>query len=62
MTKPYSNDFRQLVILLFQQQRISIGRASQLVKMHLLQFQRELAIRKTPIHYDIADFEKVCTI
>lgn len=47
----------ELVILLFQQKRISIGRASRLVNMHLLQFQHELAIRKIPVHYDVADFE-----
>lgn len=47
----------ELVILLFQQKRISIGRASRLVNMHLLQFQHELATRKIPIHYDVADFE-----
>jgi predicted HTH domain antitoxin len=47
----------ELVILLFQQKRISIGRASRLVNMHLLQFQHELAIRKIPIHYDVSDFE-----
>jgi predicted HTH domain antitoxin len=47
----------ELVVLLFQQKRISIGKASRLANMHLLQFQHELAIRKIPIHYDVEDFE-----
>jgi predicted HTH domain antitoxin len=45
----------ELVILLFQQKRISIGKASRLANMHLLQFQHELATRKIPIHYDVTE-------
>jgi len=47
----------ELIILLFQRKKISIGKASQLAQMPLLQFQHELAIRKIPIHYDESDLE-----
>ena len=47
----------EIIVMLFQQKRISIGKASYLAGMHLLQFQHELASRKIPVHYEIADFE-----
>lgn len=47
----------ELIILLFQKNKISIGKASQLAQMPLLEFQHELAIRKISIHYDESDLE-----
>lgn len=47
----------ELIILLFQRKKISIGKASQLAQMPLLEFQHELAIRNIPIHYDEKDLE-----
>lgn len=47
----------ELIILLFQRQKISIGKASELAQMPLLQFQHELASRNIPIHYDESDLE-----
>ena len=47
----------ELIILLFERKKISIGKASQLAKMPLLQFQNELALRNINIHYDEADLE-----
>ena len=47
----------ELTILLFQKKKISIGKASHLVGMHLLQFQQELARRQIPVHYDVEEFE-----
>nr|WP_275414306.1 UPF0175 family protein [Spirulina major] len=47
----------ELIILLFQQKKIGIGKAANLVNMNLLQFQHELAIRKISVHYEIADLE-----
>ncbi|MTJ09968.1 UPF0175 family protein [Anabaena sp. UHCC 0204] len=47
----------ELIILLFQRKKISIGKASQLAKMPLLQFQNELAMRNINIHYDETDLE-----
>ncbi|WP_338422929.1 UPF0175 family protein [Anabaena sphaerica] len=43
--------------MLFQINKISIGKASQLAKMPLLQFQNELAIRNINIHYDETDLD-----
>jgi predicted HTH domain antitoxin len=47
----------ELIILLFQIKKISIGKASELAQMPLLQFQHELAIRNIPVHYDESDLE-----
>lgn len=47
----------ELIILLFQKNNISIGKASQLAQMPLLQFQNELAKRNITIHYDESDLE-----
>jgi predicted HTH domain antitoxin len=47
----------ELIILLFQRNKISIGKASQLAQIPLLQFQQELATRKIPVHYDESDLE-----
>ncbi|MCE2698013.1 MAG: UPF0175 family protein [Nostocales cyanobacterium LE14-WE4] len=40
-----------------QRKKISIGKASQLAKMPLLQFQNELAMRNINIHYDETDLD-----
>lgn len=47
----------ELIILLFQKNNISIGKASQLAQMPLLQFQNELAKRNIFVHYDESDLE-----
>ena len=47
----------ELIILLFERKKISIGKASQLAKMPLLQFQNELAMRNINIHYDETDLD-----
>ena len=41
----------KLAILLFQEERISLGQASKLANLHLVEFQKELAKRNIPIHY-----------
>ena len=48
--------FREIVLLLFQQKKISIGKASHLLEMNLLQFQSLIASRDISIHYDVEDF------
>ena len=47
----------ELIILLFQRKKISIGKASQLAQLPLLEFQHQLAIRNISIHYDESDLE-----
>lgn len=49
---------RELALLLFQQEKLSLGKASQLAKMTKLEFQHLLASRRIPVHYDVADFEQ----
>jgi predicted HTH domain antitoxin len=48
---------RELAILLFQQERLTLAQAARLAGSDRLQFQHLIASRDLPIHYDIADFE-----
>ncbi len=48
----------KLAIELFKEEKITLGQGSQLAGIHQIQFQRELAKCKIPIHYDIEDFEE----
>ncbi len=47
----------EIIIMLFRQKRISIGKAAHLARMPLLQFQHELASRQIPVHYEVEDLE-----
>jgi predicted HTH domain antitoxin len=48
----------EIVIMLFQQDKISLGKASELLGMHRMQFQRLLADRGICVHYDVAEFQE----
>lgn len=48
----------ELAIILFQRESVTLGQASKIAGIHQFEFQKELAKRKIPIHYDIKDFEK----
>ncbi len=48
----------EIVIMLFQQDKISLGKASELQGMHRMQFQKLLADRGICVHYDVADFQE----
>jgi predicted HTH domain antitoxin len=48
----------EIAILLFQQEKITLGTASQFAGMNQLQFQRILGSRKIPIHYGVEDFQQ----
>lgn len=48
----------ELAILLFEKDKISIGKARRLAEMNLLDFQREIAQRGICIHYDVEEFEE----
>lgn len=45
----------EIAILLFKQERFTLGQASRFAKMSQLHFQRLLASRQIPLHYDIAE-------
>ena len=52
-------EFRQeIAIVLFQQERLTLGQASLLAHMSQLHFQHLLASRSIPVHYDVAEFEE----
>ncbi len=48
----------ELAISLFQQERITLGTASQLAGLHQIEFQRLIASRGIYIHYDVEDLEQ----
>ena len=48
----------EIAILLFQQEKITLGTASQFASVNQLEFQRILDSRKISIHYDVEDFRQ----
>jgi predicted HTH domain antitoxin len=48
----------EIAILLFQQERFTLGQASRFAQMNQLQFQRLLASRQIPLHYDVAELRE----
>ena len=49
---------RELAIYLFQQGRLSFGKAREMAGMTLWTFQQTLASREIPVHYDVEDYEE----
>jgi len=48
----------EIAIMLFQKERFTLGQASRFACMSQLEFQRLLASRKIPLHYDIAELRE----
>ena len=48
----------KIAVLLFQEEKLSLGQASELAGMHQSAFQKELATRKIALHYGKDDFER----
>jgi predicted HTH domain antitoxin len=48
----------ELAIALFQQDHISLGRASKIAGIHIMDFQKLLANRSICIHYDTEEFQQ----
>lgn len=48
----------ELVLLLFQQEKVSLGKAAELLNMSQISFQRLLASRDIFIHYDVAELQE----
>ena len=48
---------RELAIYLFQQGKLSLGKAGGMAGMTLREFQQALANRGIPLHYGIEDYE-----
>ena len=49
---------QQIIIMLFQQDKISLGKASELLKISQIKFQRLIAERGISIHYDVTEFQE----
>lgn len=48
----------KIALLLFQEERLTLGQASKLAGVHQFEFQKELSARDIPIHYREEDFER----
>ncbi len=48
----------ELVLLLFQQDKISLGKAAELLKVPQIRFQRLIADRNICVHYDVAELQE----
>ena len=48
----------EIAILLFQQERFTLGQASRFARMNQLQFQRLLASRQISLHYDVTELRE----
>jgi predicted HTH domain antitoxin len=48
----------ELAVSLFQQERITLGTASQLAGLHQIEFQQLIASRGICVHYDIEELEQ----
>ena len=52
---------RELAVLLFQQARLSFGKARELAGMTVWTFQHLLASRDITVHYELEDYEEDLT-
>lgn len=48
----------EIVLMLFRQDKISLGKASELLEIHRMQFQELLTERGICVHYDVAEFQE----
>lgn len=49
---------QEIAIMLFEKEKLSLGQASKLAEMNLMQFQHLLASRSIAVHYGVEDFEQ----
>ena len=47
----------KVAILLFQEEKLTLGQASRLAGLHQFEFQKELAAREIPVHYGEEDYQ-----
>ncbi|ACK71880.1 protein of unknown function UPF0175 [Gloeothece citriformis PCC 7424] len=48
----------EIAVMLFQQERASLGKASKIANMNYVEFQQLLAQRNISMHYDVEEFEE----
>lgn len=56
-----SDLLKEVAVMLYQKNRLSLAQASRLAKMSRFQFQHLLASRRVPVNYDVSDFEEDLT-
>lgn len=49
---------QEIAVMLFEKEKLSLGQASKLAEMNLMQFQHLLASRSIAVHYGVEDFEQ----
>lgn len=49
---------QEIAIMLFQKERFTLAQASRFAQMNQLEFQKLLANRQIPLHYDIAELRE----
>jgi predicted HTH domain antitoxin len=49
---------REIAIALFQQERITLSRASKIAGIDLMEFQKLIADRGICVHYDVEEFDQ----
>ena len=47
----------KVALVLFQEEKLTLGQASRFAGLHQYEFQKELAARNLPIHYGEADYK-----
>lgn len=50
--------FLEIILLLFQRDKLSLGKAAELLDMPQIQFQHLIAGRGICVHYDVAEFRE----
>jgi predicted HTH domain antitoxin len=48
----------RIALILFAEEQVTLVQAAKIAGLHQMQFQKELAKRQMPIHYDETDFER----
>jgi predicted HTH domain antitoxin len=48
----------KIAIELFKEEKVTLAEASEIAGLHQIQFQKELARRKIPIHYGVDELEE----
>lgn len=48
---------KEIAVLLFQKEKLTLEQASRLAEMSRLQFQHLLASREIPVHYDLEELK-----
>ncbi len=48
----------KVALILFQEEKLTLGQASKLAGLHQFEFQKELAKREIPVHYGEEDYER----